>query len=182
MSFSTPHFAVAIPAVLFALACNRGEEAQTASTAEPVQVAAASELQGEQPNVKAALDESVRDATVTVYKSPTCGCCGKWEDHLRAHGFTVESKPTEDVQAVKATLGVPEPLRSCHTAVVGGYVIEGHAPADDIARLLRERPEIAGLAVPGMPLGSPGMEAPSPESYDVVAFDRNGETSVFAKH
>ncbi len=119
--------------------------------------------------------------TVAVYKSPTCGCCVKWVEHLEAHGFTVVSHDTNELPRVKATTGVPGELASCHTAIVDGYVVEGHVPADLIVRMLEERPEIAGLAVPGMPMGSPGMEGPYKEAYDVLAFQRNGKTEVYAK-
>lgn len=117
----------------------------------------------------------------TVYKSPTCGCCAKWVDHLRRHGFRVEVHDTTDLEPIKARHGVPSALQSCHTAIVGDYVIEGHVPADVIQRLLRERPAVAGMAVPGMPMGSPGMEGPYREEYDVVAFTRDGSTHVYAK-
>lgn len=119
--------------------------------------------------------------TITVYKSPTCGCCTAWEDHLRQHGFTVVSRPTEDIAAIKVQHGVPGHLASCHTAVVDGYLIEGHVPADLIVRLLEERPDVRGLAVPGMPMGSPGMEGPYSERYDVLTFDAAGRTSVYAR-
>ncbi|HEX7120078.1 MAG TPA: DUF411 domain-containing protein [Longimicrobiales bacterium] len=118
--------------------------------------------------------------TITVYKSPTCGCCTKWVEHLREHGFEVVTHDTRNVSEVKATSGVPGELASCHTAIVDGYVVEGHVPADLILRMLKERPEIAGLAVPGMPMGSPGMEGPYAEEYDVVAFRRDGSTEVYA--
>lgn len=120
--------------------------------------------------------------SVTVYKSPTCGCCTKWVDHLRASGYTVTAKDVADVDSIKAELGVPGALASCHTALVGGYVIEGHVPAADIARLLKEKPKVTGIAVPGMPMGSPGMEGPRKDAYEVVAFETNGATRVFAKH
>ena len=102
--------------------------------------------------------------------------------HLREHGFAVTERPEDDLAPVKRRLGVPSALESCHTALVEGYVIEGHVAADLIARLLRERPKIAGLAVPGMPVGSPGMETPGakPERYQVFTFDREGRTTVFA--
>lgn len=120
---------------------------------------------------------------VTVFKSPTCGCCREWVEHLRKHAFAVTSKDTSDVSGVKRTARVPEALHSCHTAFVNGYVVEGHVPAADIQRLLREKPKVAGIAVPGMPAGSPGMEMGSrKDPYDVVAFKRDGSTSVFAKH
>lgn len=120
--------------------------------------------------------------SVTVYKSPTCGCCTKWVDHLRASGYTVTAKDVDDVDSIKADLGVPSALASCHTALVGGYVIEGHVPAADITRLLKEKPKVTGIAVPGMPMGSPGMEGPRKDAYEVVAFEANGSTQVFAKH
>lgn len=121
-----------------------------------------------------------RGPEITVYKSPTCGCCAKWVEHLRAAGFAVAVHDTGDVQVVKTSHGVPAALASCHTAVAAGYVFEGHVPADLIARFLKEAPAAAGLAVPGMPAGSPGMEGPSPQRYDVVTFDSLGRTSVYA--
>jgi hypothetical protein len=121
-----------------------------------------------------------RGPAIAVFKSPTCGCCANWVEHLRAAGFTVVVHDTSDVQAVKTSHGVPAALASCHTAVAAGYVFEGHVPADLIARFLKEAPAAAGLAVPGMPAGSPGMEGPSPVRYDVVTFDSRGRTSVYA--
>lgn len=122
--------------------------------------------------------------TVAVYKTPTCGCCTKWIEHLQAAGFEVEARELESLTMVKASNGVPRPLASCHTALVGGYVIEGHVPAEDIRRLLAERPAVSGLAVPGMPLGSPGMEHPDAarhEDYEVLSFGPDG-VAVFAQH
>ena len=118
---------------------------------------------------------------ILVYKNPSCGCCGKWIDHMREHGFEVEVRDVADLREIKATTGVPQELSSCHTAIVDGYVVEGHVPADVILRFLEERPEAAGLAVPGMPAGSPGMEMEgvAPQRYDIVAFDRDGRTTVF---
>lgn len=121
---------------------------------------------------------------VVVYKSPTCGCCTAWIDHMKAAGFDVEVHDMEDVAPVKDEQGVYPQLRSCHTALVGGYVLEGHVPAEQVARLLAERPTIRGLAVPGMPIGSPGMEQGSPENYqeyDVVAFTNDGQMTVYSK-
>lgn len=118
--------------------------------------------------------------TVTVYKSPTCGCCGKWIAHLRSAGFTVVAHDTDDLNGVQSALGVPFRLGSCHTAKVGNYVIEGHVPADLIQKLLTEHPPLVGLAVPGMVTGSPGMEGPGAVPYDVVAWDRSGKTTVYA--
>src|SRR5205807_7883458 len=106
-------------------------------------------------------------------------CCSKWVEHVQAAGFRVIVHDTTNVSAVKQRYGVPASLTSCHTAVVEGYVIEGHVPADVIKRLLRERPEIAGVAVPGMPQGSPGMESDAPARYYILTFDKNGATSVY---
>lgn len=119
-----------------------------------------------------------------VYKDPNCGCCSKWVEHLRQHDFTVRVTDTDDLGAVKAAHGVPPQVESCHTALVGGYVVEGHVPAADIVRLLQERPAIAGIGVAGMPIGSPGMEVPGmkPQPYEVVAFDKDARTHVFARH
>ena len=121
-------------------------------------------------------------AQVTVYKSPTCGCCGKWVEHMEANGFAATTTNIPDVAPIKAKHGVPARLHSCHTSLVGGYVIEGHVPAEDIRRLLREKPAIVGLAAPGMPAGSPGMDVPNSPAYDVLAFDKDGNTKVFASH
>jgi len=119
---------------------------------------------------------------VTVYKSPTCGCCKHWVEHLRQNGFKVKAINTQDVVTYKKRLGLLPELASCHTAVVNGYVIEGHVPANDIKRLLKERPKIVGLAVPGMPMGSPGMEGPAKVPYEVKAFDRHGRITTYARH
>ena len=118
--------------------------------------------------------------TITVYKTPTCGCCGRWLDHLRANGFKVVSHDVSDTGVIRARYGVPDAMASCHTGLVGNYVVEGHVPADLIQRMLRERPKVAGLAVPGMVVGSPGMEGGSSKKYDVVAFTRDGKTRVYA--
>jgi len=119
---------------------------------------------------------------IAVYKSATCGCCGMWNEHMRAAGFAVTSTDLADVTPTKDKYGVPAQLRSCHTAIVGGYVVEGHVPADVIKKLLRERPAIVGIAAPGMPVGSPGMEMPDgrKDTYQIVAFDKQGKTSVYA--
>ncbi|HJU66135.1 MAG TPA: DUF411 domain-containing protein [Gemmatimonadaceae bacterium] len=120
--------------------------------------------------------------TVTVYKDPNCGCCSRWVAHLRENGFSVVTHDTTSMDAIKATHGVTSELTSCHTGLVDGYVIEGHVPAADVQRLLRTKPKVAGLAVPGMPMGSPGMEGSRSDRYDVLSFDREGRTSVFASH
>jgi len=121
-------------------------------------------------------------AEITVYKSPTCGCCKEWVKHLQANGFTVTAKDVPDVEPYKNANGVPPMLASCHTARVNGYTIEGHVPAADIQRLLKERPKVRGLAVPGMPAGSPGMEGLFTQRYEVLTFDQDGRTSVYARH
>lgn len=119
---------------------------------------------------------------VVMHKDPNCGCCGKWAEHLEANGFRVKTVMESDMETVKRRLGVPQRLASCHTAKVGPYVIEGHVPASAIKRLLRERPVVKGLSVPGMPLGSPGMEVPGrKDSYDAVSFDASGRTRVFER-
>lgn len=122
---------------------------------------------------------------MTVYKSASCGCCKGWVDHARTNGFTVKTVDTEDLAGVKREMGIPARLTSCHTVVVGSYVIEGHVPAADVKRLLKEKPKVRGLAVPGMPIGSPGMEQGSPanyDRYDVLSFTAAGTTAVFASH
>lgn len=119
---------------------------------------------------------------ITVYKDPNCGCCNNWVAHLVKHGFRVTEKNTGEMTEIKRGLGVPEVLESCHTGVVNGYVIEGHVPALDIKRLLKQKPKIVGLAVPGMPVGSPGMEGSRVDRYDVLSFDKAGKTAVFARH
>lgn len=118
---------------------------------------------------------------VTVYKSPTCGCCGEWVKHVRAGGLQVEIHELADMSPIRDRYGVPGSLASCHTAVVGGYAIEGHVPVADIKRLLQERPKVIGLAVPGMVPGSPGMVQGPPQHYATLAFDARG-SRVFAQH
>ncbi len=122
---------------------------------------------------------------MTVYKSPTCGCCSQWVEHAEKAGFTVKTIDTNDLATVKRNMGVPARLQSCHTVLVGSYVIEGHVPAADVKRLLTEKTKVRGLAVPGMPVGSPGMEMGSPanyDRYDVVSFTADGKQAVFASH
>lgn len=120
--------------------------------------------------------------TVTVYKSPTCGCCTAWVDHMKENGFRTIAIDTTDVDAVKRKYGVAAEHAACHTAIVAGYVVEGHVPAEDVRRLLAQRPRVTGLAVPGMPVGSPGMEGAYKQAYDVLAFTRGAATTVFARH
>ncbi len=123
------------------------------------------------------------DATeVVMYKNPGCQCCTKWAMHMERAGFTVTEEPTDQLAAVKADQGVPYAMGSCHTALVGGYVVEGHVPIADVKRLLKEQPDAKGIAVPGMPAGSPGMESPNPESYSVYLIGNDGSQSVYAQH
>jgi len=120
---------------------------------------------------------------VTMYKDPNCGCCTKWAEHMRANGFEVKEVASSQMAEIKQTAGVPAKLASCHTAKVGGYVVEGHVPAADVKRLLAEKPAVTGISAPGMPQGSPGMEGPYPaDRYEVVSFDRDGKQAVFARH
>jgi len=120
---------------------------------------------------------------MTVYKSATCGCCEKWVAHMRANGFEVKAIDVDDIDKVKREHGVPESAASCHTAVVNGYTVEGHVPADAVLKMLKEKPAIAGIAVPGMPMGAPGMEMPGgqKEAYSIVSFDKAGKTTLYQK-
>lgn len=119
---------------------------------------------------------------VTVYTTPTCGCCTKWAAYLEHNGFDVDIEFRDNLTPVKAEYGVGTLLETCHTAVVDGYVVEGHVPVDVIWQLLKERPEVTGIAVPGMPIGSPGMEQGAQrDRYNVVAFDRSGDVRVYAR-
>jgi hypothetical protein len=129
-----------------------------------------------------ALAEAQAPAPVmTIYKDPNCGCCEQWVDHVKQAGFKVTVRDTSDMATVKASLGVPDALGSCHTARVGAYTIEGHVPADLIRKMLAEKPAALGLAVPGMPIGSPGMEQGGrKDRYDVLLFDKTGKTRVYA--
>lgn len=120
---------------------------------------------------------------LTVFRSPLCGCCGQWIEHMRVAGFTVKDTLVADLAAVKEDHGITSDLASCHTTLVNGYVVEGHVPAADVQRLLTEQPDVVGIAVPGMPIGSPGMEVgDQTEPYTVLAFTADGEPTVFAEH
>jgi hypothetical protein len=121
---------------------------------------------------------------MTIYKSETCLCCEKWVDHVKAAGFKTTVHDRDPIEPLKDELAIPRHVRSCHTAQVGGYLVEGHVPAADIKRMLKEKPKFMGLAVPGMPIGTPGMDQPGvpAEPYHVVAFQKAGTTSVYAKY
>ena len=120
---------------------------------------------------------------VVMHKNPGCSCCDLWAEHLRTYGFTVESIEDPRIRAFKADRNIPGPLMSCHTAVIDGYFVEGHVPANDILKLLKEKPEhVTGIAVPGMPLGSPGMEHPRPQDFNTIALLSDGTAYVFESH
>lgn len=127
-------------------------------------------------------DHIAQTHEITVFRSPTCGCCGLWIEHMKASGFQVKDEITEDMN-IKEQYGIAPGLASCHTTLVDGYVVEGHVPAEDVQRLLAERPNIAGITVPGMPIGSPGMESGDyVEPYTVFSFTEDGQTAAFAEH
>ncbi len=123
------------------------------------------------------------DREMTVFRSPSCGCCGKWKEHAELNHFVIKDIVSDDMQAIKKKYGVPEKLASCHTAIVNGYVIEGHVPAADIEKLLKIKPKVIGIAAPGMPMGSPGMEmGGKQDDYDVVSFDGTDQYQIFSEH
>lgn len=128
-------------------------------------------------------EETAVPGEMTVYRSPSCGCCENWLDHVKESGIKIKEVVTDDLQAIKTKLGLPDKLASCHTAVIDGYVIEGHVPAADIQRLLQTKPKILGISAPGMPMGSPGMEVGNKkDEYEVKSFDKEGHFEVFASH
>lgn len=157
-------------------ACTDSPSSQSGATAVPTAVAKTAPNAG--TKAAAALPH------VVVHKSPSCGCCGVWVEHLRQAGFTVAVENQDNLNPIKERLGVPHGKGSCHTAEVGGYVVEGHVPAGDIKRLLAEKPDAKGLTLPGMPMGSPGMEMPDgrAEPYTVELIGRDGGTTAFASH
>jgi len=120
--------------------------------------------------------------TVEVYKHPDCGCCGLWVEHLKQNGFAVKLSDVSDVGAMRRRLGMPEKFAACHTAKVGGYLVEGHVPAADVKRLLAEKPKALGIAVPSMPPGSPGMPSPKPVAYDTLLVQTDSTYSTYARH
>ncbi len=135
-------------------------------------------------STQASADSEPAIAEITVYKDKSCGCCNTWIDHLREEGFKVIAKDHTNMAEIKANFGVSRPLQSCHTGVVNGYVVEGHVPAADIKRLLRERPDVLGLTAPGMPQKSPGMQPKGlpPKDYDVLSFDHEGKVELFRRY
>ncbi|WP_245985999.1 DUF411 domain-containing protein [Azospirillum thermophilum] len=140
-------------------------------------------MAGSFASAPAAAAEQMAGKTVEVWKSPSCGCCGGWVTHMREAGFQVTVHEVDDVDPVKAQQGVPAPLHSCHTALVDGYVLEGHVPASDVKRLLTERPKARGLSVPGMPQDAPGMDMKTGTPYQTVLFGTaDGKATVYARH
>ncbi|NOT11881.1 MAG: DUF411 domain-containing protein [Methylococcaceae bacterium] len=119
---------------------------------------------------------------IVVYRSPTCGCCEKWIAHLKQNNFNIHAIVTDNVQSIKDKYGVPQEMASCHTAIVDGYVVEGHVPAKDILTFLKAKPKVTGISVPGMPKGTPGMEMGGKDPYDVVSFDRDHRVEIFSNH
>lgn len=124
-----------------------------------------------------------KPAEMVVYRSPTCGCCEKWIAHLKQNNFIIKDSVTDNIQAIKTQYGVTAEMASCHTAIVNGYVIEGHVPANDIKTLLKTRPDVIGIAVPGMPSGTPGMEmGGKKEAYDVISFDSKNHNRIVSSY
>lgn len=119
---------------------------------------------------------------VVMYKNPGCQCCTEWAEYMEQAGFEVTENPTDQLAAIKADQGIPYNMASCHTAIVGDYVVEGHVPVEDVKRLLREQRDVRGIMVPGMPQGSPGMESPNPEPYKVYLLGDDGRVAVYAEH
>jgi hypothetical protein len=165
--------ALLLPAAAL-IACNSAAPAKSADSARLPAAANAS------PTATPA--SAAAAPTLVVYKTPTCGCCKAWVSAMEDAGFTVETHDVADLAPVKHAAGVPSELQACHTARIGGYVVEGHVPAADIRRLLAERADIAGIATPGMPAGSPGMEGAYKDRYDVMTFGIDRRTTVFASH
>lgn len=166
-------------ATLAATACANAEATERASTVDSAPLASTAAPAPQAPVASMASAE-----TVTVFKTPSCGCCVEWVEHMRAEGFTVEVNDTNSLADVKQRAGVPEDLHSCHTAIVEGLVIEGHVPAATVKQVLADRQDLKGIAVPGMPSGSPGMEMPgvAPDPYDVIGFAEDGTRTVVSRH
>jgi hypothetical protein len=179
-SLSRSRFALlALPFVV--VACGQSRPDARAASATHTEVAA------QAPSTAHAHAAVAGDAAelpvIHIYKTPTCGCCGDWVDHVEQAGFRTEVQDLPNLTAIKQRTGVPQHLASCHTSLVGDYVVEGHVPASTIRRLLAEKPAIAGIAVPGMPIGSPGMEhGDHKDPYDVIAFTRDGRGMVYESH
>ena len=178
---------LAFASVLWAagtMACSGPDSPAASETAASLEAAAAPAETASVPGASDSTPAANVLPLVVVHKSPQCGCCTAWVEHMRSAGFEVEVRDTNDLDPIKRSLGVPSHKASCHTAQVGDYFVEGHVPADDVKRLLAEKPHARGLAVPGMPAGSPGMAVPAghepPSAVDLVAAD--GTSSAFAHH
>lgn len=180
----TRFLATALLLALLPLAGCQTDDAPAAPADTPEATPVADTQDASADDIALASGDAVTNAdgpVVTVYKSPTCGCCSLWGEYLEREGFQVVNRDTQNMAAVKDSLGVPRDLGSCHTATVEGYVIEGHVPAEPIRQLLAEAPDARGLAVPGMPIGSPGMEqGDRRQPYNVLILDQSGEASVYA--
>lgn len=164
--------------VLLLSSCGNSTSVDTSSTASPTLESTTTESQ-----IATETPVDISQVTMTVYKSPACGCCHEWVDYMKAEGFSVTAVDTDDVGSIKAEHGLTSPkLQSCHTALVDGYLIEGHVPVNDVRRLLNERPRIVGLTAPGMPMMSPGMASLTPKDYDVLAFQEDGRTRIWSTY
>ncbi|MFQ5519627.1 MAG: DUF411 domain-containing protein [Mariprofundus sp.] len=173
-------FVAALLTLLFA--CNATEQIaanEPVSANEPI-----SANEPSSSNKSPSTSQSATATEVVMYKSPGCKCCADWAKHLQAEGFTVTEHKRDDMNSIKAKYGVTEKLASCHTAIIGDYVIEGHVPAADIKRLLAEKPDVVGLTAPGMPMKSPGMqpEGLAPKNYDVLSFDKQGNSKIYSSY
>ena len=169
---------LAIAMAFAVVACTKAESADSKVAAAAAEIAPAESAPAAAP---ASVASNASLVPIKVYKDPNCGCCKAWIEHLEQNGFKVEVIDMPELSSVKAKYGVKRELQACHTAVVGDYTVEGHVPADLILKMLKEKPAIAGLAVPGMPMGSPGMEGATKERYDILTFDRAGRTTVYAQ-
>jgi hypothetical protein len=128
-------------------------------------------------------EDAINPINMTVYRSASCSCCAKWIEHVKQNRFNITTVVSDDLQAIKAQYGIPDKLASCHTAKVNGYIVEGHVPAEDIQKLLQTKPDIIGVAAPGMPMGSPGMELDGlKQPYRVISFDKQSKLAVFSEH
>jgi hypothetical protein len=188
--FLTHRLPILVAAAVFTIACGASGagEAAPAVGAAPQDAVTAVAHSGDpavnapsHPAAATGAAAAPQSVQAIVYKDANCDCCEKWVHHLRDNGFTVISRDVDDLNAVKRRHNLDRSLHSCHTAEIGGYVVEGHVPADLIQKMLRERPPIAGIAVPGMPVGSPGMEWTYKEPYDVIAFTASGSKTIYAK-
>ncbi|MEO8575445.1 MAG: DUF411 domain-containing protein [Gemmatimonadales bacterium] len=167
----------AVAMAVAAIGCTKAESSDANTAAAPASAAVSPVSE----TASATLASNASLVPIKVYKDPNCGCCKSWIEHLEKNGFKVEVMDMPDLSAVKTKYGVTQELQACHTGVVGNYTVEGHVPADLILKMLKEKPAIAGLAVPGMPMGSPGMEGATKERYNVLTFDRAGRTTVYAQ-